>query len=981
TLYGASSGRVPGEPERRAEAASPTAPTVPAAGEGDALVAIGACLGRYTVRSQLGSGGMGEVYAAHDPELDRLVAVKVVRAGIGSSSPEARMRFQREAQAMARLNHPNVVSVYDVGTIGGRTFVAMELVDGPTLAAWLAEPRDVREIVDVLAQAGRGLAAAHAAGLTHRDFKPSNVMLGERVRVVDFGLARPVEGDDSADSGATPLSATVTHSGGVVGTPAYMAPEQRTRAEWSALSDQYSFAVVLHEAVTGARPGESPAGPRALPAWLRPVLDRALQPRPEDRFPSMDALLARLERSRHRTRRRWIAASAGVAVVAVGASVAWRTGASDPCTGAEARMAGIWDEPRRAQVHAAFDATHLPFAQLTWDQVSAALDRYRQDWLASHVERCRATRVEGRQSDALLDLQMGCLERRRSLVHELTQVWIDGTDRRALARAGDAASSLPSIADCAQDKALLERAPLPGDPAAVARIGQIRTDLDRVRALWFAGRIDDARKQIAPVVDAADATGWVPVRAEARYLAGRTASSLSLPAAEPELIEANKLAADAHDDRLAAEARVDLVDHLAFDERSAERALLVAQLADAAVARAGNDPRQRSKLLRYRGDALEAAGKLADARQTFGEAHAFAVRAFGAGSYEALRNLTKLASIARTMGNNDEARKLGEDSLAGMSALVGTEHPSVVTILNEIGAAASNQDDYETAARYYGRALEISERIFGPDSLGTATMLNNTGEVEIRRGHLDEAQRRLERSLAIRERLLGKDHPQIALTLHSLGTVLEIRGDFDGEIAVMRRALAITTKASGPDDAANAIALEGIAEGLRCRGELTAALDHHQRALDLRKRVLGPVHPQTLNSMTQLANVLKDMHRCREANQWVAAALPGFEKAGADPSWGYEVRGECELAAREPARAAASAELAIAACEKTSPTSLECPSKYWLQARALDALGKRPEALAAARRAEQRAVAIGVSPRVDLKVLRAWIARRTRAAR
>ena len=135
TLDGASSEGVPAEPRRYAEVASPTAPTVPAAGEGDALVAIGASLGRYTVRSLLGRGGMGEVYAAHDPELDRLVAVKVMRAGVGSSSPAARVRFQREAQAMARLNHPNVVSVYDVGAIADRTFVAMELVDGPTLAA------------------------------------------------------------------------------------------------------------------------------------------------------------------------------------------------------------------------------------------------------------------------------------------------------------------------------------------------------------------------------------------------------------------------------------------------------------------------------------------------------------------------------------------------------------------------------------------------------------------------------------------------------------------------------------------------------------------------------------------------------------------------------------------------------------------------------------------------------------------------------
>src|SRR6185503_1387355 len=364
------------------------------------------------------------------------------------------------------------VSVHDVGAIGDSTFVAMELVDGPTLADWLAErPRDVREIVDVFLQAGRGLVAAHAAGLTHRDFKPSNVMLGDRVRVVDFGLARPYDDDDdsAAQSAATALSTTVTQSGGMVGTPAYMAPEQRARAEWSAQSDQYSFAVALHEAVTGVRPGETgDASSRAIPPWLRPLLDRALARRPEDRFPSMDALLARLERSRHRTRRRWIAAAAGV-LVAAGASVAWRAGARDPCTGADARMAGVWDDARRAQVQAAFDATHLPYAQLAWTRVSAGLDRYRQDWLATHVERCLATRVEGRQSGALLDLQMGCLERRRSLVHELTQLWIAGTDRRALDKAGDAVTNLPAIAECAQDKALVERVPLPGDPVAVAR--------------------------------------------------------------------------------------------------------------------------------------------------------------------------------------------------------------------------------------------------------------------------------------------------------------------------------------------------------------------------------------------------------------------------------------------------------------------------------------------------------------------------------
>src|SRR5262249_32623037 len=155
-------------------------------------------------------------------------------------------------------------------------FVAMELIDGPTLKAWLAEqPRGVREIVDVFVQAGRGLAAAHAAGLTHRDFKPSNVMLGDRVRVVDFGGARLADDSAPENEAITPLDASVTRSGVTVGTPAYMAPEQRNGAGFSALSDQYSFAVALQEALTGARPGAA-STTRPLPGWLRPVLDRAL---------------------------------------------------------------------------------------------------------------------------------------------------------------------------------------------------------------------------------------------------------------------------------------------------------------------------------------------------------------------------------------------------------------------------------------------------------------------------------------------------------------------------------------------------------------------------------------------------------------------------------------------------------------------------------------------------------------------------------
>jgi adenylate cyclase len=246
-------------------------------------------LGRYAVRELLGRGGMGEVYLAHDPDLDRLVAIKVIRAR-AERSPASRARFQREAQALARLSHPNVVTVYDVGSMGDTIYVAMERIVGPTLSAWLAErPRRITEIVEVFVQAGRGLAAAHDAGLVHRDFKPSNVMLGDRVRVVDFGLARLdlSDPDHGTEEDVLALEATVTAAGAVVGTPAYMAPEQRAGGKLDARADQFSFCVALEDAL-----GDLPVGPA-----MQAVLERGLRHDPAGRFPSMHALLAELERA------------------------------------------------------------------------------------------------------------------------------------------------------------------------------------------------------------------------------------------------------------------------------------------------------------------------------------------------------------------------------------------------------------------------------------------------------------------------------------------------------------------------------------------------------------------------------------------------------------------------------------------------------------------------------------------------------------
>jgi predicted Ser/Thr protein kinase len=302
---------------------------------------LGATLGRYRLERMLGEGGMGVVHAAFDPDLERHVALKVLRTTeVGG---DARQRLLREARAMARLTHENVVVVHEVGTAGDRDYVAMELIDGSTLAEWLAaKPRSVFEVVEAFIQAGRGLAAAHAASLVHRDFKPHNVLRRKdgKIMVTDFGLARGVEDaqavalDVTMRAGAAERSdlSGLTVTGSVLGTPAYMAPEQWVGGIVGAAADQFAFCVALWEALTGARPfkgetidelkAEVRRGPAALdasklPRRVRKILVRGLDPDPAKRFPSMDALLAALRRSERKAGLAFAAGGAALAAIVV----------------------------------------------------------------------------------------------------------------------------------------------------------------------------------------------------------------------------------------------------------------------------------------------------------------------------------------------------------------------------------------------------------------------------------------------------------------------------------------------------------------------------------------------------------------------------------------------------------------------------------------------------------------------------------------
>jgi serine/threonine protein kinase len=294
-------------------------------------VGRGTRIDRYELEECLGAGGMGVVYAARDSKLQRRVAVKLLRPGRSDqTSSDARKRLLREARTLARLSHPNVVTVFDVGEHGDQLFVAMELVEGGSLGTWLRRAqRTPDEIIDRLLEAARGLAAAHQAGVIHRDIKPDNILVGPdgRARVTDFGLATPVDAQSLRGEATRPSitdTRSLTRTGALLGTPVYMAPEQLD-GNADARSDQWSFCMTLYEALAGVRPFVAdlvarvpairegrlapPAAGRHVPGWVRRIVLRGLRADPGERWPSIGAIVEALARGRAQ---RWPSASSSL---------------------------------------------------------------------------------------------------------------------------------------------------------------------------------------------------------------------------------------------------------------------------------------------------------------------------------------------------------------------------------------------------------------------------------------------------------------------------------------------------------------------------------------------------------------------------------------------------------------------------------------------------------------------------------------------
>ena len=420
--------------------------TATAPGAKEPAPELGATLGRYRLERELGAGGMGVVHAAFDPDLERRVALKVLRKSDGGD--EARQRLLREARALARLTHTNVVTVHEVGSANGRDFVAMELIEGETLADWMrSAPRDPDEILAAFIAAGRGLAAAHAAGLVHRDFKPHNVLRRKdgRIVVTDFGLARGVEIAAELEATLklrggkvenTPSSLSgLTETGSVLGTPAYMAPEQWSGGPIGPPADQFAFCVALWEALAGERPfrgdtldklkNEVHRGPAELdvsklPRHVRAPLVRGLDPDPTKRWPSIDALLAAIARPERK--RRGIALAIAASAVVVGAAgYAIATSDDDEakvaqCEPAALDPAVVWSPAVRAAVA---------------PDIAQVFDKHVEAWRVARGQACTAP-------SALRARRLPCLD---GVLVRLDAV------RKSLAKAGGGGGGKATIDD------------------------------------------------------------------------------------------------------------------------------------------------------------------------------------------------------------------------------------------------------------------------------------------------------------------------------------------------------------------------------------------------------------------------------------------------------------------------------------------------------------------------------------------------------
>jgi serine/threonine protein kinase len=803
-------------------------------------VDVGDRIGRYVIDAHLGAGGMGAVYRGTDEVLHRPVALKLLHSDALARDPEMARRMVREARIAAKLSHANVVSVYEVGSHVSGPFIAMEYIEGVTLGEWLESgERSWRDIVSVFAEAGRGIAAAHDAGVIHRDIKPSNILVSDdRVVVADFGIAQlslseliPV---DPATSGEIRAASMRTET--IMGTPAYVAPEQAAGEPSDERSDIYSFCVALFESLYGERPGRAGAGsvaapadnPRGVPAWVNRVLTRGLATKPSNRYSSLQPLLAALSRDPARTRRRVAAAGVGAAAFAVvGAFAVVALGQNSgesgvACEGMERHFEGVWDQATHVEVRAAFEATKKPYWQTIADSVSGELESFRADWVAKREEVCQATHIHGDQSDELLELRMRCLDRRLRAVGAVVER-LRGADGRTLDRAMNALDRTTSI-ECDDAEALRAEFPLPEDAEARERIAQMYDQLARADALHLTADYKAAKAQIAEMEEPVAKVAHLPL--EAAWL--MSSAQVQLATADYDASSASfrrltKLASRGRDDRLVARAWMSLMFSVGRAGTWSD-ALALRDPAAAAVARAGEPLDLRAQLANQLGVVYGRLGREREAREQLELSVELTERALEPNSLRLASPMNNLAAAYMRAGEFAPAEELLRRVVAIRVRAYGETHPALGSVYTNLGLSLNRQGRYDDGAEVLERVLGMytaslppGHRRLGDIRLNLAVTALNRSDIEMARGHIDAA-------LEIYTATLPPGADLVAKAKQVSGAISVAAGDAEAGNTICTEARDALV--------ANKTRSEFLVAALVCMGDAQLASGNHAEALE-----------------------------------------------------------------------------------------------------------------------------------------------------
>lgn len=829
-------------------------------GEGVAPVVVvmprsGEAFGRYQVLARVGQGAMGTVFAAYDPQLDRRIALKLL-GGAGEGAGLA------EARALARLSHPNVVAVYDAGTIDGHAFIAMEYIVGRTLAQWLElAPRSGREILAMFLEVGRGLAAAHAAGIVHRDFKPQNVLVGDdaRARVVDFGLAHA---SDAAPS----------HQGAPAGTPLYMAPELFAGAPASVQSDGFAFGVALWDALYGAPPFDARSVENLVSAMheaLRPPKRRSDVPRhveealrrqllrdPAARFPSTDALLAALAPVRSKAP----FVIAGVVALSVAGVWAARERSTSVC---EVQWRDDTTQALRS-VGGALAAVPTPAAAATSRTAVDALSDFDEAHASAKAEVCRIA-----AGDPLGAARSGaCIDAHRRSADALVEL-LTTPDVTVAMAVPSLVAALGDPVSCLDPLVAAREAPSNLDPLTLARAEPIRRALADALTFAKAGRPAAGEARLAEIASDVDALDDPAVRGETALVRATVLTDLDrLDEAIVAWYDSIAWATEAGDRLTAARGWIELIYVEGHLRENVEGANLAIRMSEAELAAMPPDPTLAARRLGRLGVALFSRGEIELASTTLRDA-VDQLRSLGL-ELEAATVLMNLAGIESVAGGHTDAESWIAEVAAIWAATLPEGHPDFSRIPEARSQIAELQGDTAARVRYLEEAHRMRAAAIGDTHHESIVLEVLLAESLLQQGD-DEGATRW--SVLAAEHARGSEHAGVRLsTARGMAQTLHHIGRNEEAARWIDEAMTIATSELPEDSPQFVSLLETRADVSTARGDHAAALADYQRVLVTVQSLWGPKHPFAAQSHGDITQAFFGLGRLEEARRALQAA-------------------------------------------------------------------------------------------------------------